>query len=217
MAVRATGTNYLDAYSMYSELYTKNSTATDTTSKIAANFTSTTTQATSGLLSTEGREELAKALDSMKKAGYTSFSFADVEKYRQSLESQFAEAVRSDLTEMGVDPDIQFNLVLDASGNLQVVTDHADKAVIEQYFADNPEMVDVFKHIQALSNLKKAQSRSPDQAAEFSKNLKLSLQAEAVQAFFAATDNNGQDYFSQIANFGSNDATSYFLGLNQKV
>ena len=217
MAIRATGGNYLDAYSMYSELYTKNSTGTDTTSKIAGNYSSTANQATSGLLTTQGREELSKALDAMKKAGFTSFTFADVEKYRQTLESQFSSAVRADLAEMGVDPDIEFNLVLDADGNLTVVSDHPDKAAVEQYFADNPEMVDVFKHIQALSNLRKAQSRSPEQAAEFSKNLKLSLQAEAVQAFFAATDNNGESYFSQIANFGSNDATSYFLGLNQKV
>ncbi len=118
---------------------------------------------------------------------------------------------------MGVDPDIEFRLVLDANGNLTVVSEHPDKAVVEQYFKDNPEMVDVFKHIQALSNLKKAQTRSPMEAAEFTRNLKLNLQAEAVQAFFAATDNDGSDYFSQIANFGSNTATSYLLGLNTKV
>ncbi len=55
------------------------------------------------------------------------------------------------------------------------------------------------------------------EAAEFTKNFKLRLQAEAVQAFFAATDNNGADYFSQIAAFGSSSATSYLLGLNQKI
>ncbi len=217
MAIRATGSSYLDAYTMYSELYGKNAKTNDTTSRITDNFTSTANQATSGLLTPQGREELSKALDAMKKAGYTRFTFSDIEEYRKTLETQFSEAVRSDLKEMGVDPDIQFNLVLDAYGNLQVVSDHPDKAAVEQYFADNPEMVDVFKHIQALSNLKKSQSKSPEQAAEFTRNLKLSLQAEAVQAFFAVTDNNGSDYFSQIANFGSNDATSYYLGLNQKV
>ena len=217
MSIRATGANYLDAYNMYQELYAKNTKTSDTTSTIANNYSSSANQAASGILTTQGRAELSKALDAMKQAGYTRFTFNDVEDYRKNLESEFSKTVRADLKEMGVDPDIEFNLVLDADGNLKVVSDHPDKAAVEAYFEDNPEMVDVFKHIQALSNLKKAQSRAPDQAAEFTRNMKLSLQAEAVQAFFAVTDNNGQDYFNQIANFGSNGATSYLLGLNTSV
>lgn len=219
MTVRATSgnANYMNALSMYNDLYTKNSTATDTTSKVTSNYASTASQATGGLMTSQGRAELQKALDGMKQAGYTSFTFSDVEDYRKQLESQFSSAVKSDLTEMGLDPDIEFNLVLDANGDLSVISDHPDKAYIEQYFADNPEMVDVFKHIQALSNLKKAQQRAPEQAAEYTRNMKLSLQAEAVQAFFETTDNNGSDYFSQIAAFGSNGSTSYLLGLNQSV
>lgn len=171
----------------------------------------------SGLLTSDGRQELQKALTAMKKEGYTSFSFADIEDYRQKLEQDFASAVRSDLKEMGVDPEIEFQLVLDAYGNITVVSEHKDKAAVEQYLKDNPEMVDVFKHIQALSNLKKSQQGSVAQNAAFTRNLKRSLQAEAIQAFFETTDNNGQDYFSQIATFGSNAATSYLLGLNTKV
>lgn len=217
MSIRATNANYLNAYAMYGDLFKNNSTATDATKSIVNNLSSTANQTVNSLLTSSGREELSKALDAMKKAGYTSFTFADVENYRKQLETQFSSAVRSDLAEMGVDPDIEFNLVLDANGNLQVVSDHPDKAAVEQYFADNPEMVDVFKHIQALSNLKKNESKSPQAAAEYTRNLKTSLQAEAVQAFFAATDNNGQDYFNQIANFGTNGSTSYLLGLNQSV
>ncbi|MCC8193933.1 MAG: hypothetical protein LIP28_04735 [Deltaproteobacteria bacterium] len=217
MSIRATNAHYLDAYTMYQDLYAKNSKASDAASQISNNFSSSANTAVSGILTTQGRDELAKALDAMKKAGYTRFTFNDVEDYRKKLEASFSEAVRSDLKEMGVDPDIEFSLVLDANGNLTVVSDHPDKAVVEAYFEDNPEMVDAFKHIQALSNLKKAQGRAPDQAAELTRNLKLTLQAEAVQAFFAATDNNGADYFSQIATFGSNSATSYLLGLNQSV
>lgn len=219
MPVRATSTNpnYLNAYSMYQDLYAKNAKTSDSSTAIAGNYASSGAQATSGILTTQGRDELSKALDAMKKAGYTRFTFNDVEDYRKNLESEFSKTVRADLKEMGVDPDIAFNLVLDANGNLKVISDHPDKAAVEAYFEDNPEMVDVFKHIQALSNLKKAQSRAPDQAAELTRNMKLSLQAEAVQAFFAATDNNGADYFSQIAAFGSNDATSFLLGLNQSV
>jgi len=216
MSIRATGANYLNAYTMYSDLYSKNSAATDTTAKITGNYTATATQ-TGSLLTSQGREELQKALDAMKQAGYTRFTFADLEDYRSQLELQFSSAVKSDLKKMGLDPDTKFNLVLDSGGNLQVVTDSEDKALIEQYFADNPEMVDAFKHIQALSNLKKAQQRSPEQAAEYTRNMKLSLQAEAVTAFFDATSTGNADYFSQIAAFGSDGATSYLLGLNKSV
>lgn len=217
MSIRATNANYLDAYSMYQDLYTKNAKSTDNSTKIANNFNASGSQATSGLMTAQGRTELSKALDAMKKAGYTRFSFNDVEDYRKQLEAKFSETVKADLKEMGVDPDIEFNLTMDAKGSLSVISNHPDKAAVQAYFEDNPEMVDVFKHIQALSNLKKAQTRAPDQAAEYTRNLKLNLQAEAVQAFFATTDNNGMDYFNQIANFGSNGATSYLLGLNQSI
>lgn len=171
----------------------------------------------SGMLTADGRAEVQKALNAMKKEGYTSFSFADIEDYRQKLENDFSSAMRADLKEMGVDPDIEFQLVMDAYGNVQVVSNHPDKGAIEIYLEDNPEMVDVFKHIQALSNLKRSQQKATSTNAAFTRDLKRSLQAEAIESFFAATDNNGQDYFKQIASFGSNDATSFFLGLNQKV
>lgn len=219
MTVRATSinSNYLNAYSMYQDLYAKNAKTSDSSTTIAGNYAVSGAQAASGLLTSQGRDELSKALDAMKKAGYTRFTFNDVEDYRKNLESEFSSAVKADLAKMGVDPDIQFNLVLDANGILKVISDHPDKTAVEAYFEDNPEMVEVFKHIQALSNLKKAQNRAPDQAADFTRNMKLNLQAEAVQAFFAATDNNGEDYFSQIATFGSKGTTSFLLGLNQSV
>ncbi|GHV53473.1 hypothetical protein FACS1894206_04250 [Deltaproteobacteria bacterium] len=172
----------------------------------------------SALLSSDGRAEVAKALEAMKKEGYTSFSFADIEDYRRKLEEDFTNAVRSDLKEMGVDPEIQFQLVLDASGAVKVITSSEDKGKIEQYLQDNEAMVDVFKHIQALSNLKKTAQKSGVSDTEFTaRNLKRSLQAEAMQAFFNTGSDNGADYFSQIANFSSNDMTSYFLGVNSKV
>ena len=214
MSINPTSTATLNAYSMYQDLFAKNTQTTDVSANIAGNYTSSVS---SGIATPKGREELTKALDAMKQAGYTRFTFDDVENYRKSLEAGFSDAVKSDLLEMGVDPEIAFNLELDTSGNLRVISDHPDKEAVTIYFADNPEMVDVFKHIQALSNLKKSQNRAPNQAAELTRNLKLNLQAEAVQAFFATTDNNGADYFSQIAAFGANGSTSFLLGLNQSV
>jgi hypothetical protein len=215
MTVTAAGTQPFDVYSKYNswvEKYPGRSADAN-----GASGSASASSGISGMLSGEGRQELQKALEAMKQEGYTSFSFADIEDYRQKLEKDFSSAVREDLKTMGVDPDIEFQLVLDASGNAAVVSDHPDKAAVEQYLKDNPEMVGVFKHIQALSNLKKAQQRASARNSEFTRDVKRSLQAEALQAFFEASDNNGQDYFSQIATFGSKDATSFLLGLNAKA
>ena len=217
MSILTTNAAALKTYSTCQDLFAKTSQTASTPATVGKNYATSAASVSTGMTTPKGREELAKALDAMKQAGYTRFTFADVEEYRKSLETSFSEAVKSDLLEMGVDPEIAFNLELDASGNLNVVSDHPDKEAVSIYFEDNPEMVDVFKHIQALSNLKKSQNRMPDQAAELTRNLKLSLQAEAVQAFFAATDNNGADYFNQIAAFGSSGSTSFLLGLNQSV
>lgn len=217
MTIRATSGSYagINAYNYYSELQkSADSTASSAASSLSGGASSA--QA-SGLLTAEGRAELKKALDAMKADGYTNFTFSEIERYRQIKELEFTAEIKEDLKELGVDPEVQFTLVVDSMGKVSVVSDHADKAVIEKYLADNPDMVEEFKHIQALSNLKRTQQKAAAQDSEFTRDLKTTLQAEAVQAFFASMDNDGQDYFSQIANFSSDDTSSWFLGLNQKV
>jgi hypothetical protein len=207
MAIRTTTAGYSNAMVMYEALSQKNKETTENTnnpmSLLSGLGTSGSAMAgTSSLLSSQGREEIMKAIESMKKEGYTSFSFADIEDYRKKLENDFALAVRSDMKEMGLDENMQFTLVVDASGNIQVLSDHEDKAVLKAYFADNPEMVDVFKHIQALSNIKKTQQKEAQLGNPLAKDSKISLQAEALTAFFDTLEGSGTDYFSQIANFG---------------
>ncbi|CAK7009157.1 MAG: hypothetical protein DELT_00371 [Desulfovibrio sp.] len=222
MSILSSTSNYTNALSIYEALSQKSG-STSTTGNAASllsdltSTTSGTSSSVSPLLTSTGREEITKALTAMKLEGYTSFTFSDIEDYRQKLEADFAAAVKSDLAEMGVDEDIEFTLVLDASGNIQVISDHEDKAAVEAYFADNPEMVEVFEHIQALSNLKKSQQKAASLGNSLAKDLKISLQGEALNAFFDATESSTSDYFSQIANFGSGDTTSYLLGLKTTV
>lgn len=222
MAIRTTTAGYSNAMAMYEALSQKTKETTENPnspmSLLSGLGTSGSAMAgTSSLLSSQGRDEIMKAIEAMKKEGYTSFSFSDIEDYRKKLENDFSLAVRNDMKEMGLDEDMQFTLVVDASGNLQVISDHPDKAALEMYFEDNPEMVDVFKHIQALSNIKKTQQKGASLGNPLAKDLKISLQAEALTAFFDTMEQTGSDYFSQIANFGSNGSTSYLLGLNAKV
>lgn len=220
MSIRATGASYIDAYSMYNELFTKNNKTDDTAANALGSYSSSsiTSLASDSLFSSRGRESLATAIEAMKDAGYTRFTFSDIEKYRGELETNFSDTVKAGLEELGVDPDTDFSLVVDSSGKLSVVTkDSSDKAAIKKYFDDNPDLVDSYKNIQALSNLKKAQQKSSTDAAGYISGVKANLQAEAIQAFFAASDNNGSDFSSLISNFSSNSSTSYYLGLNQKV
>lgn len=216
MAISATSTSGYNIYSLYNELYGTNSNASNTATSAgttAASNTSAYSGLSSSLFSTQGREQLQKIINDMREAGYSAITFNDIDAYRKELEAKFTESVKADLAELGVDPEIEFTLVVDAYGAVQVLSDHADKAVVEQYLKANPEKVEEFKEIQAMANLK----RSAQKTADDPKTFKLSLQAEAIQAFFDATDSNNADYFSQIANFGSNGAASYFLGLNQSV
>ena len=208
--------SYTNAYGMYAGLFTNNAESAgvghgDNSASGAAG-----TARLSGLLTPEGRKELEKALENMRALGYDKMSFEAVETYRKDLEKNFTFAIKSDLAAMGVDPDIEFTLVMDAYGAIKVISSHPDKAIIELYLADNPEMIETFKHIQALSNLRRSQQKAA-QNNEFARNVKHSLRAEAIQAFFAATDNNGKDYFSQIATFGNNNAATWMLGLNLSV
>jgi len=222
MAIRATSNSYAsaNAYTYYNELLGKNSdtgSSAQNTGQNSGQYANQSTGNLSGLLTTQGRAEIKKALEGMKEEGFTSFTFDEIERYRKIQELEFTAQIKEDLAELGVDPDVQFTLVVDASGVVKVISDHEDKAAIEKYLANNPEMVEDFKHIQALSNLKRSQQKGVAQNHELTRNLKATLQAEAVQAFFASTDNNGQDYFSQIANFSGDDASSWYLGLNRKV
>lgn len=221
MTIRATTAGYNNAMSIYEALSQKNKETENANNPMnllsGLGTTGGALSSTSSLLSSQGREEIMKAINCMKKEGYTSFTFSDIEDYRKKLENDFSNAVRSDMREMGLDEDMQFTLVADASGNIRVISDHADKAALEMYFEDNPEMVDVFKHIQALSNIRKTQQTASALGNSLAKDLKISLQAEALTAFFDTMDETGSDYFSQIANFGSNGTTSYLLGLNRKV
>lgn len=217
MSISATSSSYaaINAYSYYNDLQ-KNSEST-TSATLHSLSSGAPSSEVSGLLTATGRAELKKALDAMKADGHTNFTFNEIERYRQIKELEFTAQIKEDLKELGVDPEVRFTLVVDSTGKVSVLSDHADKAVIEQYLANNPDMVEDFKHIQALSNLKRTQQKASAQGSEFTRDLKTTLQSEALQAFFATMDNGGQDYFSQIANFNADDTSSWFLGLNQKV
>jgi ATP-dependent Lon protease len=169
------------------------------------------------LLSTYSQKALQKAVAALKAQGESKVTFDGIEKYRRQQEADFSAEVRKDLRELGVDEKIQFQLVARPDGSVSVITTHADKARIEQYLQDNPDMVEKIQEIQALSNRTKASEAFTDPASGVRalRNVRKELQAQAVQAFFEVAENSGTDFASQIASFDSDGGmASYLMGLN---
>ena len=219
MAVSATGMMYSDPYGMYTQLLNTNTSENGAVAAVKGiSFSSNTQTYSSGLVSVEGRAQLSKTFALMKEEGYADFTFEDIEHFRVVKELEFAGKVKDDLRELGVDIGIEFRLVADAYGAISVVTDHPDRGIVEKYIVDNPDVADEIRHIQALTNLKRVTNNAQVRNAEGAVKLKKSLQAEAVEAFFAMNDNNGKDWFSQIAAFdGSSESTRFMLGLGGNV
>ncbi len=87
-------------------------------------------------------------------------TFGRIEEYRESLKEDFASSVTKGLSEAGVSDDAIYQVVTKYnSEGVEIVTDSADKLKIEQFFRDNPDLVDQFKQIQYLDNLERATSQ----------------------------------------------------------
>ena len=166
--------------------------------------------------SSQANALLMKVFAEMKDLGVQRITFETLDTYRLGLEKSFSDTVRADLLQAGVDPDIDFKLATRRDGGIDVVTKSPDKAKIEKYLQDNPKIVEQFNTIQALSNLKKGASAKNSVFGAMT-DIKTSLQATAVQAFFEVLEANG-GMASQIADFSSDemDAT-YGLGMNMFI
>ena len=108
--------------------------------------------------SSQANSLLMNVFAEMKAQGVQRITFETLDIYRMGLEKVFSDAIRADLLQAGIDPDIDFRLVSRRDGGIDVVTKSPDKAKIERYLQDNPKIVEQFNTIQALSNLKKGAS-----------------------------------------------------------
>lgn len=135
-------------------------------------------------------------------------TFAMVEKHRAQLEEAFSAKVREDLISLGVDKNVEFRLVTnEKTGGVSVVTEHEDKAIIEKYFKNNPDMVKEFQKIQTLSNLEKARKAEGYSAQE----TRTRLQMEAMSIWWSE-----EGASSQIMDYTANQAT-FLTGLRTRI
>lgn len=173
---------------------------------------------TSTMASTKGQASLSKALAAIKsEKGSDRITFDDVEAYRNKLEEDFSAKLKEDLLKLGVDPDVEFTLVTDSSGRLNVVSDHPDKAKIQQYFDANPGMAEQFETIQSLSNFKRSAESPQVRDWDSMRELKKGLQAQAIEIFFA-TAQEATGFSPMYADYsGETNMVDYMFGINTTV
>jgi Mg2+ and Co2+ transporter CorA len=107
------------------------------------------TENTSSSSKTEGNNLLSLADDLMDRMVYMVNNIEEITK-------EYKAELKRELKAQGVDMDTEFKLSTGSDGSVYVVGDHPDKAKIEQYFKDNPEMRDRFVEIEVHTKLKKA-------------------------------------------------------------
>ncbi|BFR48338.1 hypothetical protein RVX_R13990 [Nitratidesulfovibrio sp. HK-II] len=179
-------------------------------SSLSASSSSTSSSSSNTVtgLSLDYLSQLSAVLKEISPNASGKLTFSMVEDYRKDLEEEFSAKVREDLTKLGVDKDVEFRVVTnDKTGGVSVITDSEDKAKIEKYFKDNPDMVKKFQKIQTLSNLEKARKAEGYSAQD----VKTRLQMEAMSAWWSEDGAS-----SQIMDFTGGQAT-FLAGLSARV
>jgi hypothetical protein len=110
-------------------------------------------------------------------------TFATLNEARAKMEDAFTSQVKADLRDLGVDEDIEFRLVTNSQGGVDVISTHPDAGMVEKYFEDNPDMVERFQEIQAMSNVEEARKASGYDI----KAIRERIQVESMIDWFAGT------------------------------
>lgn len=178
----------------------KSANKTDSQKKQQSFYGNSTANALSSLVS--------ETLAGMGLSAGDSVSFRTIMEYRDKLGKEFESKVKADLKELGVDENVKFQVVSNKDGGVSIISDSPDKAKIEKYFADNPDMVKAFNKIQSLTNVEEARkSQNVDVAATRQR-----IQVESMTAWFTNTGKG----VSSIMDF-TGGTSSLMAGLNKVV
>jgi len=150
---------------------------------------------------------IKSAMDALGLSKNDRVTFASLHEARILLEEAFTAQVKDDLKKLGVDENIEFRLVTNNQGGVDVISTHADAEKIERYFRNNPEMVKKFQEIQALSNVEEARKARGDNV----KAIRDRLQVESMVAWFA---DSGQG-MQQMMQYEDMQAVYSAAGLNK--
>ena len=112
------------------------------------------------------------------------------------------------LDSLGVDPNIKFSIQVNDDGSVTVISDHADRDKVQQFFDDNPDLIKKYRQIETLSGIddaRKAMQVSPTA-------MRKRIQIESMAAWWADSG-SASSYFGNYS--GGN--LSLLSGLNLNV
>ncbi|WP_022660699.1 hypothetical protein [Paucidesulfovibrio longus] len=159
----------------------------------------------------ELRAQIDKLLEDVPVGSSGKLSFADVMDYRDKLRNEFEAIAKEDLEALGVDTERDFSLSYNATtGKVTVDSSHPDKAIIDKYFEDTPEMTEAFAKIVTLSKLT-ATAENKLSPTEF----KRQMQTQAMAWW--AEGNGSSDWFSGGGMMLSPAGMSMLAGVNIQV
>jgi hypothetical protein len=112
-------------------------------------------------------------------------TFTDVETRHTELLETWNDEVKADLQGLGVDTATVFRLLYDPAGSATVAGEHPDKAMINAYFAANPERVQQLGQALQFGKLTAAARNSLSE-----QDMNTPLSAEAMANWYAANMNH---------------------------
>lgn len=131
------------------------------------------------------------------------------------LEQEFAELVKRELKDRGIDENVDFRVSLDDDGKVKVYSTHKDAKAVQKYFDDNPELAEKVADIEALSGLKASLNKSKESTAALSPvALKKNLLMESMDYFYAGLEGEDSgslmDMFTpQILSYAESKLTTF--------
>lgn len=123
-------------------------------------------------------------------------------------ETDLGKKIYSGLNNLGIDPNINFSIQLNADGTFKIVSDHPDAAKVQKFFEENPELIKKYRQIDTLAGVddaRKAMSLSPSE-------MRKRIQIESMTAWWAGSG-NANSYFGTY----NNGNFSLLAGLNLNI
>ncbi len=158
-------TNSLLVSSSLNSLWNLNgeeNTESNSTSSVASKntFSSQKAQSAYGMAQIDKLAEATQAvMEGLGLEAGQRVTFSTIMSFTETMKSNFSKEVEEGLSELGIHSSTEYQLVTDYENDgIKVITDSEDKAKIEQFFRDNPELVEEFKQVQYLDNLEVART-----------------------------------------------------------
>jgi len=173
----------------------------------AAEISAATTSSTTGV-----GTDIMTLLSQVPRGDDGKLSFQDVEDYREELGDAWDEKVMADLKALGVDVTQDLAMSYDAdTGKVTVADGTEGKAIIDQYFEDNQDVVNQFYDIVQLGKLT-ATAQSKLTQTQYLQDIQLQ-----TMAWWCQDNVDTQSWFDGGGLLGLEGTTSSYTGLNLLV